>query len=190
LVRERVLRSAEEIFLLYRAEVASVLREPRDLSTLIDQRTVEVRRWSTLQVPLTIGAPPAAPLPTTPGVSLARIDLDYTVTQDDFHVLKGVAASPGVVRGPARLLADGDMSKLRVGDVLVCRSTNASWVPAFTIAAAVVTEVGGSLSHAAVVAREFGVPCVVATGVALSTLTDGEPLEVDGTAGVVRRLSA
>ena len=57
-------------------------------------------------------------------------------------------------------------------------------------AVAVVTEVGGALSHAAVVAREFGVPCVVGTGIALSTLTDGELVEVDGSAGVVRRLSA
>jgi len=59
-----------------------------------------------------------------------------------------------------------------------------------TGAAAVVTEVGGALSHAAVVAREFGVPAVVGTAIALSTLVDGEPLEVDGSAGTVRRLSA
>ena len=57
-------------------------------------------------------------------------------------------------------------------------------------AAAVVTEVGGPLSHAAVVAREFGIPAVVGTSVALSTLVDGELLEVDGSAGIVRRLEA
>jgi len=62
--------------------------------------------------------------------------------------------------------------------------------PLFSSAAAVVTEVGGALSHAAVVAREVGVPAVVGTGVALSTRVDGEPLEVDGSAGIVRRLSA
>jgi pyruvate,water dikinase len=85
---------------------------------------------------------------------------------------------------------DGDFSKVRAGDVLVCRSSTVSWVPLFTMATAVVTEIGGSLSHAAVVAREFGVPAVVAVGGALSTLRDGEPLEVDGSAGLVRRLSA
>jgi len=62
-----------------------------------------------------------------------------------------------------------------------------SWVPLFRLAAAVVTDVGGSLSHAAVVAREFGVPAVVGTGVALTVLRDGEMLEVDGTAGIIRR---
>lgn len=147
-----------------------------------------MRRWNTLRPPGALGAPETAPPPVTPGVSLARIALDHTVAQDDPHVLKGVAASAGVVRGPARLLGEGDFSKMRPGDVLVCRSSNASWVPVFNIAAAVVTEIGGSLSHAAVVAREFGVPCVVATGVALSTLTDGEMIEVDGDAGLVRRL--
>ena len=79
---------------------------------------------------------------------------------------------------------------MRSGDVLVCRQSTVSWAPLFTMAAAVVTEIGGSLCHAAVVAREFGVPCVVATGGVLSTLVDGEPLEVDGSAGIVRRLSA
>ncbi|MEK6207979.1 MAG: PEP/pyruvate-binding domain-containing protein, partial [Chloroflexota bacterium] len=188
LVKGGVLRSPDEIFFLHAAEIAAAIREPHDLATQIAERAADVRRWSALRAPETLGAPPAAPLPATPGVSLARIDLDYTVAQEDRYVLKGVSASPGVVRGPARLLGDGDFARLRPGDVLVCRSTNASWVPAFTIAAAVVTEIGGSLSHAAVVAREFGVPCVVATSVALSTLTDGEPLEVDGAAGTVRRL--
>jgi len=83
-----------------------------------------------------------------------------------------------------------EIDRVRPGDVLVCRSTNVSWVPAFGKVAAVVTEVGGSLSHAAVVAREFGVPCVVATGVALTLLRDGEVVEVDGSSGIVRRIGA
>ena len=72
--------------------------------------------------------------------------------------------------------------------MLVCRSSNVSWVPLFTIAKAIVTDVGGSLSHAAVVAREFGVPAVVGCGVALATLRDGELVEVDGDHGTVRKL--
>ena len=74
--------------------------------------------------------------------------------------------------------------------MLVCQSSNVVVDPALHERAAVVTEVGGPLSHAAVVAREFGIPAVVGTSVALSTLVDGEPLEVDGSAGIVRRLSA
>ena len=110
---------------------------------------------------------------------------------DPSRMLRGVGASAGIARGPARLIRElTEFAKFRSGDVLVCQASNVSWIPLYTSAAAVITEVGGALSHAAVVAREFGIPAVVGTGVALSTLVDGEPLEVDGSAGIVRRLSA
>jgi phosphoenolpyruvate synthase/pyruvate phosphate dikinase len=189
LVRDEVLSSADEIFLLYEADVASALRAPRPLGSLVAERAREVRRWRQLRAPKHIGAPPKGPQPVTPGVSLERVDFEYAVAQDDAYLLKGVAASAGTGRGPARLITtDADFPKMRRGDVIVCRSSTVSWIPLYTVASAVVTEIGGSLTHAAVVAREFGVPCVVAVGGALSTLTDGEPLEVDGSAGTVRRL--
>jgi len=110
---------------------------------------------------------------------------------DPSRVLRGVGASAGIARGPARLIRElTEFARFRSGDVLVCQASNVSWIPLYTSAAAVITEVGGALSHAAVVAREFGIPAVVGTSVALSTLVDGEPLEVDGAAGIVRRLSA
>jgi pyruvate,water dikinase len=189
LAREGTLESPEEIFLLYVPEVADALRDPGSRADLVSRRRRELARWRHLHAPKTIGAPPSAPGPVTPGVSLERVDFDYRVEQTGGDLLRGVAASAGTARGPARLIGnEGDFAKMRAGDVLVCRSSTVSWVPLFTVAAAVVTEIGGSLCHAAVVAREFGVPAVVAVGGALSTLTDGEPLEVDGNAGTVRRL--
>jgi phosphoenolpyruvate synthase/pyruvate phosphate dikinase len=189
LVRDGALRAADEIFLLYVPEVAAVLREPRPLGDLVAERVREVRRWRELESPKHIGAPPGAPPPVTPGVAVERVDFEHRVAQDDRYTLKGVAASAGIARGAARLITgDEDFSKMRAGDVLVCRQSTVSWLPLYTMASAVVTELGGSLTHAAVVAREFGVPCVVAVGGALSTLSDGEPLEVDGSAGIVRRL--
>ena len=105
-------------------------------------------------------------------------------------MLKGVAASGGVRRGKAKLVwTTDDFKKMTPGDVLVCRSSNVSWIPLFTIAGAVVTDVGGALSHAAVVAREFGVPAVVGVGVAFERLRDGMLVEVDGDRGTVRVLS-
>jgi pyruvate,water dikinase len=74
---------------------------------------------------------------------------------------------------------------MRRGDVLVCRTTDPAWTPLFRLAAAVVTEIGGVLSHAAIVAREFGIPAVVGAGDAMSALTDGASVTVDGTAGTV-----
>jgi rifampicin phosphotransferase len=189
LVTDGTLVSADDVFLLYVPEVANALRSPASLGDLVSQRRRELARWRRLVAPRTIGAPPSGPEVVTPGVALERVSFEYSVAQDDRYTLKGVAASAGRARGPARLITgDDDFLKMRAGDVLVCRQSTVSWAPLFTLAAAVVTEIGGSLCHAAVVAREFGVPCVVATGGVLSTLTDGEPLEVDGSAGTVRRL--
>ena len=120
---------------------------------------------------------------------MERVDLGYQRRQDEVGVIKGVSACGGLRRGAARLVRSiDDFGKVKPGDILVCRSSNVSWIPLFTIAAAVVTDVGGSLSHAAVVAREFGVPAVVGCGVALSTLRDGQLVEVDGDSGTVRPL--
>ncbi|HEY8825117.1 MAG TPA: PEP/pyruvate-binding domain-containing protein [Candidatus Limnocylindria bacterium] len=189
LVAGGALASADEVFLLYVPEIASALRAPAPLAPLIAQRRHELARWRRLRAPRTIGAPPSATAVVTPGVALERVSFEYSVAQDDPYMLKGVAASAGVARGPARLITgDEDFSKMRAGDVLVCRQSTVSWASLFTMAAAVVTEIGGALCHAAVVAREFGVPCVVATGGVLSTLADGEPLEVDGSTGRIRRL--
>ena len=178
----------EQIFVLYVDEVRDALREPRDLSALIVEREAEQERWRRLEAPETIGDPDAGLGPRAG----AMWHLLYREAQDDpARALRGAPASAGVARGPARLVRNlEDFAKFRHGDVLVCQSSNVSWIPLFTSAAAVVTEVGGPLSHAAVVAREFGIPAVVGTSVALSTLVDGEPLEVDGSAGIVRRLTA
>ncbi|OLC57126.1 MAG: hypothetical protein AUH85_04170 [Chloroflexi bacterium 13_1_40CM_4_68_4] len=187
MTNERLLAAADDIFYFYVPEIAAALRERRDLRPRTAERVAELARWSRMRAPDWIGAPP--PPEVAGGPTAARVDLGYKVAQDDPHLLHGVPASGGLGRGPARLvLTMDDFAKMRPGDVLVCRSTNVSWIPLFTVAAAVVTEVGGALSHAAVVAREFGVPAVVATGTALSLLADDQLVEVDGSAGTVRVL--
>ncbi|MER7003213.1 PEP/pyruvate-binding domain-containing protein [Dactylosporangium sp. NPDC000555] len=101
-------------------------------------------------------------------------------------LVTGVPSSPGRARGPARLVRSVDeFSSVRHGDILVCRTTDPAWTPLFRLAAAVVTETGGVLSHAAIVAREFGIPAVVGAGDAMTSLTDGAPVTVDGTAGTI-----
>lgn len=103
-------------------------------------------------------------------------------------LLTGVAGSPGVVRGPVRIMRNPD-DPMESGDVMVVRVTDVGWTPLFALAAAVVTDIGGSLSHAAIVAREMGIPCVLGTEHATSTLWDGQPVEVDGGAGTVHILT-
>ena len=104
-------------------------------------------------------------------------------------VLRGNGASSGVIRGKARILREErDFERLRPGEILVCRYTNPAWTPLFTIAAAVVTDTGGSASHAAIVAREYGIPAVLGAAGATQRITDGQEILVDGTAGVVTLL--
>lgn len=188
LVREGAIAGEEDVFFLYVTEVTQALRSPLDLRALVRERDEELVRAARLLPPEFLGKLPSESGPTLVPAALA--DLGYKAKQDDPRVLKGAPASAGTARGPARLVrGPEDFPKMRAGEVLVCRSSNVSWIPLFTMAAAVVTDVGGALSHAAVVAREFDVPAVVGASVALATLVEGEVIEVDGTAGTVRRVA-
>jgi rifampicin phosphotransferase len=103
--------------------------------------------------------------------------------------LTGIPASPGRYTGPVRVIrSDAEFDRLRAGDVLVCPATSPVWSVLFRSLGAVVTDSGGMLSHPAIIAREFGVPAVVATRVATAKLRDGQVVAVDGTAGTVEVL--
>lgn len=101
-------------------------------------------------------------------------------------LLRGTAGSPGVAEGPVRIIHDGsEFGKLRAGEVLVAPYTNPSWTPLFQRAVAVVVNGGGAGSHAAIVAREYGIPAVMGTGNGTQKLHDGEWVQVDGHRGLV-----
>jgi phosphohistidine swiveling domain-containing protein len=102
------------------------------------------------------------------------------------NILKGVAASPGQVTAPACILhGPEDFDKMRTGDVLVAALTTPAWTPLFARAAAVVTDIGGPLSHGSIVAREYGIPAVLGTGEATRRIESGQVITVDGTAGTI-----
>ncbi|MEA2003196.1 MAG: PEP/pyruvate-binding domain-containing protein [Actinomycetota bacterium] len=103
--------------------------------------------------------------------------------------LEGWAASPGRATGPVRVitsLADG--VRLRPGDVMVAHATDPSWTPLFLIAGGIVLEMGGPLSHAAIVAREFGLPAVLNARHATKVFSEGDTVFVDGAVGLVKRI--
>jgi pyruvate,water dikinase len=101
-------------------------------------------------------------------------------------LVSGAPASGGTVTGPVTVIREpSEFTKLDSGDVLVCPYTNPSWTPLFQRAAAVVVDSGGLASHAAIVAREYGIPAVMGTGNGTAVLTDGQVVTVDGTAGRV-----
>ncbi len=103
--------------------------------------------------------------------------------------LRGLAVSPGRVTGPVKVMHDPFEKTVEPGDVLVAHTTDPGWTPLFINAAAVLLEVGGELQHGALVAREYGKPCVVGIVNLTRSLSDGQTVEVDGDAGVVRLLS-
>ncbi|MFY9971627.1 MAG: PEP-utilizing enzyme [Roseiarcus sp.] len=104
----------------------------------------------------------------------------------DEHELHGFAASPGVAEGVARVLKSAnDIGLMQEGEILVCPVTNPSWGPVFGKIRATVSDIGGTMSHAAIVAREYGMPAVVGTGGATKRIKTGQRVRVDGNTGVV-----
>jgi pyruvate,water dikinase len=100
--------------------------------------------------------------------------------------LTGVAASAGVAEGPARVITSpSQLGEVRPGEVLVCPITAPSWAPLFSRIAAAVSDIGGIMSHAAIVSREYGLPAVVGTGFGTKTIKNGQRVRVDGTRGIV-----
>ena len=104
----------------------------------------------------------------------------------DENEINGYAASPGVVEGTARVLKNvNDIGLMQEGEILVCPVTNPSWAPVFGKIKAAVSDIGGTMSHAAIVAREYGMPAVVGTGQATHRIKTGQRLRVDGDNGIV-----
>jgi phosphohistidine swiveling domain-containing protein len=104
--------------------------------------------------------------------------------------IAGIGASPGVVEGVARVvLKEEQFDEVRAGDILVCQMTNPAWVVLFTKIVGLVTDAGGTVSHPAVLSREFGIPAVVGTTVATSQIKSGDRIRIDGTKGIVEILA-
>ena len=113
----------------------------------------------------------------------------WEALKGDGKTIKGISGSTGEAIGEVCIVkSPAEFGRLKKGDILVCRYTDPEWTPLFTLAAAVVSDTGGALSHAAIVAREYHIPAVLATGCATTQLKDGEKIFVNGTAGEVHRL--
>ena len=131
---------------------------------------------------------PPQQLPDKGRVMGIKTDAFMAASADEqaHDALKGVAASPGQVAAPARVLhGPEDFHQMQPGDILVAEITTPAWTPLFAMAAGVVTDVGGPLSHGSIVAREYGIPAVLGTGVATQRIHSGQVIAVDGDAGLV-----
>ena len=168
----------------------SAPRGPARWPKIVATRRAAIKEWARHDT-----APALGPVPDIiddPAIvmlwGITRESLDAWLSVDDGVVreIRGFAASNGVVEGPARVVRSVDeISRLQPGDILVCQVTNPTWAPIFQKIAGAVSDIGGSMSHAAIVAREYGLPAVVGTGSATSRIKDGQRIRVDGGRGVV-----
>ena len=157
----------------------------------MSDRRAERECVAAIRPPDMLGTPPASPPPEKPLMkAIGRFGGTPVEQSDEPGVLKGHACSPGKVTGTAKVvmsLAEAD--KLKPGDIMIAPARMPAWTPLFASIAAVVTDAGGVLSHAAIVAREYNIPAVLGTGRATSEIKDGQQVEVDGDAGVLRVIS-
>jgi phosphohistidine swiveling domain-containing protein len=183
------LGAPHDVFYLRRAELgAALLGDVEGVREIVVQRRSDMARWAQKRPPETVGTPPGEQ--PAENSQPDRFFGRHKLRSDRPGELKGNPASAGVARGPARVLATlNETNRLQSGDVLVTRTTMPPWTPLFAVASAVVTETGGILCHAAVTAREYGLPAVLCVDSATRLIRDGQPVEVDGTNGIVRILS-
>jgi len=204
LARNGFFPSTEDVFHLTHYEVEAAIvdlmtswgngsppRGPSRWPTLVAERKAAIAEWAKYNT-----APALGPVPEViddPAIvmlwGITRENLDTWLTageQPDSNEIRGFAASSGVAEGIARVVRSvEEIGRLRQGDILVCQITNPTWSPIFQKIAAAVSDIGGSMSHAAIVAREFGLPAVVGTGTATQKIKDGQRIRVDGGRGVV-----
>ena len=185
LAEQGTIEAEADVFYLHEAEIreAAVRSHARFASRVVERRA-ERERWLRVLPPAAIGAGSA-----NLGVLGDRFFGFASVGEEaeDKSVIRGIGGSPGVISGVARLaLTLDEVDRLNPGEILVTYATAPPWTPLFGVAGGVVTDVGGRLSHCAIVAREYGIPAVVGTKVATARIHDGMRITVDGTQGIVR----
>lgn len=200
LAGRRQIEQRDDIFFLELDEARAALRDGVDRRELVRRRQGE-RIWALAHPgPASYGTPPAPPpsfavLPPEARFAheaimwaLERVFATATSSkrQADSRTLSGIGASAGTYTGPLRVILDeSQFHKIQAGDVLVCPITSPVWSVLFPSIGALVTDSGGILSHSAIIAREYRIPAVVATGNATTLLRDGHMVTVDGSAGMV-----
>ncbi|GAA1262568.1 PEP-utilizing enzyme [Pseudonocardia aurantiaca] len=198
-----VLAEAEDVFHLRHTEVEDALADVQ-LAWASGGTELGARHWQPIVderkrivAALTGWSPPPALGPVPEALNDPAVQMLWGVTDEtvqtwlggnelDEKVVRGYAASPGVVEGVARVLESvNEIGQIREGEVLVCAVTAPSWGPVFGKIAAAVSDIGGTMSHAAIVAREYGMPAVVGTGQATTRIRTGDRVRVDGDRGIV-----
>jgi len=179
------LGDAADIFMLTVDELQGFVDAPADWTQTLADRSLDWRALWDLEPPFFIKDGHVPPLSEWP--QKGEQEVDALATGD---VLAGVAGSPGVIEGTARIVLDPtEPGDLGPGDIMVAPLTDPAWTPLFMAADGVVVNVGGQISHAIIVSRELGLPCVVSATDATTRIPDGATIKVDGSSGEVTIIS-
>ena len=176
LVQANVLHEKEDIFYLTFEELREVVRTKKLDDQIISQREDEYTFYKKLTPPRVI---------TSDGEIIAG---EYKRENLPAEAIVGLPVSSGVIEGRARVILNMEDADLEDGDILVTSFTDPSWTPLFVSIKGLVTEVGGLMTHGAVIAREYGLPAVVNVGNATKLINDGQKIRVNGTEGYVEIL--
>lgn len=172
----------DHIFMLTSSELEEFVADPASMSDRLAARAADWARLWELEPPFFISHGDVPPLDTW-----ARKGHSGAAVAAVGDTLTGTPGSPGVVSGRARVVVDpADPPDLQPGDIMVAPLTDPAWTPLFLAVDAVVVNVGGQISHAVIVSRELGLPCVVSVADATERIADGATIEVDGSTGEVR----
>ncbi len=185
-VEAGAIEQSEDIFWLKKNEIEACVDKLERHQTLEDLSAQVAQRKVYHQKASKATAPPM--IPVKERVMGFKVDMMISESAESQvgDLLKGVAASEGVITAPARVLhGPDDFDQMKPGDVLVAGTTTPAWTPLFAMASGVVTDIGGPLSHGSIVAREYGIPAVMGTGVATRRIQSGQVITVDGTRGEV-----
>jgi rifampicin phosphotransferase len=174
LMAEGMLSRPDDVFYLHMRELETLVRgERRDWVTMVQtRRQAAAREQLRRQIPRLL-------------LSTGEAFYGGAADTGDENVLIGSPVSPGVVEGAVRIVLDPRRTQLTPGEILVCPGTDPSWTPLFLVAGGLVMEVGGMMTHGAVVAREYGIPAVVSVHQATQRLHTGQRVRVDGSTGLV-----
>lgn len=179
-VQAGAIAQSEDIFWMEQEEVEHAAFALERGNALTDLTTAVLQRKATWRAARRVTPPAFLPVDS----KLAKL-VPWSEQQTG-ETLKGFGASAGRVSAPARVLhGPEDFNQMKTGDVLVAAITTPAWTPLFAMASAVVTDIGGLLSHGSIVAREYGIPAVLGTGVATRRIHSGQTITVDGTKGEV-----
>ncbi len=176
----------EDIFWLEKNEIQTCV-EKLENNQALGNLSLQVEKRKAFNKKVSqVTPPPMIPMKERVMGFKSEIFIAHTEDTQTGNVLKGVPASAGKITAPARILhGPEDFDQMRPGDVLVAGTTTPAWTPLFAMASAVVTDIGGPLSHGSIVAREYGIPAVMGTGVATRRIQSGQVITVDGTKGKV-----